>query len=130
MCCTGRNRKRNLSPKEKFTSKRIKPSQKRVISAEEKYRSRRARSIPSGPVARPLGRPRLTGVPSESAVQPTVVPVRWRSMPITMLVEYTGSKRKAFTVEGYEFSKDNRVQAVDVADVGELLKRPDFRGKK
>jgi len=50
-------------------------------------------------------------------------------MPITMLVEYTGRKRKAFTVEGYEFSKANRIQALDVADAEALLKRPDFRGK-
>ena len=129
MCCTGRNRKRTVPAKVKFASKRIKPPQKRVTSAEEKYRSRRPKSIPAEPVARPLGRPLPTGVPSESVVQPSVVPIRWRSMPITMLVEYTGRKRKAFTVEGYEFSKANRIQALDVADAEALLKRPDFRGK-
>lgn len=110
MCCTGRNRKRNLSAKVKFTSKW--PKKKRVVSRQAKFRAQKAAPA--------------TIVPSRPATQ---LPIRWRSMPTTMLVEYTGGKRKAFTVEGYEFSKNNRIQAVDVADVGALLKRPDFRGK-
>lgn len=118
MCCTGKNRIRNLPPEEKFVQKWPEPSQTRSVPKEMKFRGQRAESavaIPLGPVARPLGRP---------------LPVRWRAMPITIPIEYTGGRRKPFVVEGYEFSKANRIQAVDVADVGELLKRPDFRGKK